>query len=80
MRTRNLWTTLIILAAIGAAISVKAFVPATTHAAAWQVVTTPSRTSGAFPTTTPIVPSSATDSSNFFVGTGDGSVGSWILH
>ncbi len=78
MKNRGLLATVTILTVLSAVVTIKAFSFATTSAAP-KPVTMSARTSASAPTTMAIVPASAIDpSTSLFIGTGDGSNGSWV--
>jgi len=77
---RDLVATMMALIILSTALTVKAFNPAATPATARQAITISNRMGNpiALPATMDIVPASVIDSSAaHFIGTGDGSVGSW---
>ena len=77
MKKPGLVASIMILFVLSAAATFKVLDPVPT--AARQVVTTPRHTAAALPSTTYIMPASVVDSrAEFFIGTGDGSAGSWV--
>ena len=78
MTKQHVMTTAMILTVLGSVVTIKPFIPATTAAPHAAII--PSRsTAMSQPATMAIVPAAVIDpTSEVFIGTGDGSAGSWV--